>query len=82
MWFKKKQLEPTLEEKLIDARARLARYEQLEDSDFTIYPTNSPFIQRGVDPKPLMIARAKDDIAELEIIIGQNALMAEGRDRW
>lgn len=74
MWFRKRKVDPpeSLEERLVDAKARLARYEQLPESDFTLYPNlqnGFPIVQHGVDRKPLLIARAKADVAELEVRI-------------
>lgn len=58
-------------EKLVEARAKLARLELLPDEDFTVYPslTSGYVIRHGVDEKPKVIARQKAKIAELEALV-------------
>lgn len=73
MWFRKTkpEPEPTLEEQLTDARVRLARLQELDPADLTIPPSaQRPFVTHGIDRKPVLIARAKADIAGLEIRVG------------
>lgn len=54
---------------LEEAKARLAKLEQLPESDFTIrHATGMFIIQHGVNQKRKVIARAKGDIAELGVL--------------
>jgi hypothetical protein len=64
-----------LKQELLEARARLARYELLPASSFTRYPdfNRTYMVQHGIDEKPKAIARVKADIAELEVLSGEKS---------
>jgi hypothetical protein len=67
MWFKKKIVNVDIDNELVKLRAKLARIEQLPESDFTMYPSKfGQQIKHGVDEKPEAIARVKADIAYYE----------------
>lgn len=61
-----------LQRRLVEAKAKLARYKKTPEGDFTAFPGHGGVIRHGVDEKPLAIARVEAEIAELEVRLNPN----------